>query len=73
MREIYSSRRVSVRVQQLDCEHPERLMMVGYSDASLANRPDGSSTGSHIFGFMHPDDFASGSGKLNPVGGSQRI
>ena len=68
VREIYSSRHVSVRVQQLDCEHPERMVMVGYSDASLANRPDGTSTGGHLFGFMHPDDFARGSGKLNPLG-----
>ena len=68
VREIYSSRHVSVRVQQLQCGHPERLVMVGYSDASLANRPDGSSTGGHIFGFMHPEDFAQGNGKLNPVG-----
>ena len=46
----------------------DRLTLVGYSDASLANRRDGSSTGGHIYGFMHPDDFARGSGKLNPVG-----
>ena len=68
VREIYASRHISVRVQQLNCEHPERLTLVGYSDASLANRPDGSSTGGHIFGFMHPEDFARGTGKLNPVG-----
>ena len=43
-------------------------MMVGYSDASLANRPDGSSTHGHLFGFRRPDDFAKGSGKLNPIG-----
>ena len=68
VREIYASRHVSARVQQLNCESPERLVMVGYSDASLANRPDGSSTGGHIFGFMHPDDFSRGNGKLNPIG-----
>ena len=68
VREIYSSRHVSVRVQQLNCDRPEGLVLVGYSDASLANRPDGSSIGGHIFGFMHPEDFARGSGKLNPVG-----
>ena len=37
--------------------------MGGYSDASLANRPDASSTGGHIFGFMRPEDFAKGTGK----------
>ena len=63
VREIYSSRYVSIRAQQLNYEYPERLVMVGYSDASLANRPHASSTGGHIFGFMHPEDFAKGTGK----------
>ena len=68
VREIYSARHISVRVQQLGEQQPEKMMMIGWSDAALANRPDGTSTGGHIFGFMHPKDFEKGFGKVNPLG-----
>ena len=42
--------------------------MIGCADAAVANRPDGSSTGGHIFGLMRPSDVEHGCGKVNIVG-----
>ena len=43
-REVYASRSLSVQIQALGADDPEQWCMVGWSDASLANRPDFSST-----------------------------
>ena len=66
VREVHSSKHVSARVQQLNCD-PERLMFVGWSDAAVANRPDLSSTGGFIFGLMNPEEVRQGFGKVNPI------
>ena len=50
IREIYASRNLSVQVQSLGVSDPEDLCLVGWSDASLANRPDLSSTGGYLIG-----------------------
>ena len=67
IREVYASRSLSVQVQPLGADDPELLCLVGWSDASLANRPDLSSTGGHIIGFMHQKAIDSGLGRVNPV------
>ncbi|CAE7347134.1 RE1 [Symbiodinium sp. KB8] len=67
VREVHSSRHLSVGVHQLDFP-AEKLVMIGWSDAAVANRPDGSSTGGHIFGLMRPSDVERGCGKVNIVG-----
>ena len=67
IREVYASRSLSVQVQPLGADDPEQLCLVGWSDASLANRPDLSSTGGHIIGFMHQKAIDSGLGRVNPV------
>eukprot|EP00439_Symbiodinium_sp_Y106_P084240 s635_g25.t1 len=67
VREVHASRHLSVNVHQLDCP-PEKMVVVGWSDAAVANRPDGSSTGGHIYGLMRPEDVANCNGKVNLVG-----
>ena len=67
VREVHSSRHLSVGVHQLDFP-AEGLVMIGWADAAVANRPDGSSTGGHIFGLMRPPDVERGCGKVNIVG-----
>ena len=67
VREVHAGRHLSVNVHQLDCA-PEKLVVVGWSDAAVANRPDGSSTGGHIYGLMRPEDVELGYGKVNVIG-----
>ena len=67
IREVHASRHLSVGVHQLDAP-AESLVMVGWSDAAVANRPDGASTGGHIYGFMRPEDVENGYGKVNVIG-----
>ncbi|CAE7219859.1 RE1 [Symbiodinium sp. KB8] len=67
IREVYASRSVSVQVQALGASSPDQLCLVAWSDASLANRPDLSSTGGHLVGLMNQKAFDSGVGKVNPV------
>ena len=67
VREVHSSRHLSIGVHQLDSP-AEAMVMVGWSDAAVANRPDGSSTGGHIYGFMRPEDVENGFGKVNVIG-----
>ena len=67
VREVHAGRHLSVNVHQLDCA-PEKLVVVGWSDAAVANRPDGSSTGGPIYGLMRPEDVELGCGKVNVVG-----
>lgn len=49
VREVHASRHLSIGVNQLNVA-PEKMVLVGWSDAALSNRPDGSSTGGHIYG-----------------------
>ena len=67
VREVYASRSLSVQVQALGADDPEQLCMVGWSDASLANRPDLSSTGGHLIGFMNQRALEAGTGRVNPI------
>ena len=67
IREVYASRSISVQVQALGATSPDQLCLVAWSDASLANRPDLSSTGGHLVGLMNQKAFESGTGKINPV------
>ncbi|CAE7247758.1 RE1, partial [Symbiodinium sp. CCMP2592] len=67
VREVQSARHLGTHVQNLgDCP-AEELIFVGWSDASLANRPDLSSTGGFLIGLMTPADVLSGQGKVNLV------
>ena len=66
VREVHSSRHVSVKIQQLECD-PARMVMIGWSDAAVANRPDMKSTGGHLFGLMNPDEFRRGQGRINAI------
>ncbi|CAE6950806.1 RE1 [Symbiodinium sp. CCMP2592] len=67
VREVYASRSVSVQVQSLGATQPDQLCLVAWSDASLANRPDLSSTGGYLVGLMNQQSLESGIGKVNPV------
>ena len=67
VREVYASRSLGVQVQALGAGDPEDLCMVGWSDASLANRPDLSSTGGFMIGMMNRRALEAGSGRVNPV------
>ncbi|CAE7708420.1 RE2, partial [Symbiodinium microadriaticum] len=67
IREVYASRSLGVQVQALGAGDPEDLCMVGWSDASLANRPDLSSTGGYMIGIMNRRALEAGSGRVNPV------
>ncbi|CAE7373259.1 RE1 [Symbiodinium necroappetens] len=66
VREVHSSRHTSVRIQQLECD-PSQMIMIGWSDAAVANRPDLKSTGGHLFGLMNPEEFKRGHGKINAI------
>ena len=46
-------RKVSIRVQQLDACQDRDLVVVGWTDAAVANRPDMSSTGAYVIGLCH--------------------
>ena len=67
IREVYSARSLSVQVQSLGAEDPEQLCMIAWSDASLANRPDFSSTGGHLIALMHQQSLEAGMGRINPI------
>ena len=67
VREVYASRSVSVQVQSLRANKPDQLCLVAWSDASLANRPDLSSTGSYMVGLTNQQALEAGIGKVNPV------
>ena len=67
VREVYASRSVSVQVQSLGATSPDQLCLVAWSDASLANRPDLSSTGGYLVGLMNQQGLEAGIGKVNPV------
>ncbi|CAE7805002.1 unnamed protein product, partial [Symbiodinium sp. CCMP2456] len=66
VREIHSSRHVSIKVQNLGGP-PEELCFIGFSDAALANRPGGGSTGGFLLGLIHPRDLEKGEGRINLV------
>ena len=66
VREVHLARHISVKIQQLDCE-PARMILAGWSDAAVANRPDLKSTGGHLFGLMNPSEVQQGYGKVNAI------
>ena len=66
VREVHANKNVTTKVQRLSCA-AEDMILVGWSDAALANRPDGGSTGGYLFGFMSPTAVARGEGRVNPL------
>ena len=67
VREVHSSKHLSAQVHNLGDVEAEDLIFVGWSDASLANRPDLSSTGGFLIGLMSPEDVKAGQGRVNLV------
>ncbi|CAE6970949.1 RE1 [Symbiodinium sp. CCMP2592] len=67
VREIHSSKHIAVQVQHLGQFDPKAATFVAWSDASLANRPDGTSTGGLIIGMMSPKAIEVGQGKVNII------
>ena len=67
VREVQAAKHVGVQVQHLGNFKPSQANFVGWSDASLANRHDGGSTGGYIIGIMHPAAVLQGQGKLNII------
>ncbi|CAE7325309.1 RE1 [Symbiodinium microadriaticum] len=67
VREIHMNRFVSVKVQQLNPHRPDDLHFIGFSDAALANRPGGGSTGGFVLGLIHSKDLSKGEGAINLV------
>ena len=53
VREVYSQRDLSVKVQQLDAMSDDDLTMIVWTDAAVANRPDLASTGGYVVGLCH--------------------
>ena len=66
VREIHSARHISIKVQNLGANADE-LSFIGFSDAALANRPGGASTGGFLLGLIHPKDLEKGEGRINLV------
>eukprot|EP00439_Symbiodinium_sp_Y106_P014973 s9774_g2.t1 len=66
VREIHSARHISIKVQNLGTK-AEELSFIGFSDAALANRPGGASTGGFLLGLIHPKDLEKGEGRINLV------
>ena len=50
VREVHAQRDTDLVIHQLCAERDEDLVLVGWSDAALANRADLSSTGGYIIG-----------------------
>ena len=53
VREVFAQRGLSVKVQQLEAASDSELVIIGWSDAAVANRPDLSSTGAYVVGLCH--------------------
>ena len=53
VREVCAQKHLSVRVQQLEAVKDEDLVMIAWTDAAVANRPDLASTGGYVVGLCH--------------------
>ena len=53
VREVHAQKELGLHVYQLNAEKDSDLVLVAWSDAALANRPDLGSTGGYIIGFVH--------------------
>ena len=53
VRETYSQRGLSVKVEQLDAWDSSDLILIGWADAAVANRPSLASTGGYAIGLCH--------------------
>ena len=53
VREVYAQKSLSISVQQLDACEDKDLVLIGWTDAAVANRPDMSSTGAYVIGLSH--------------------
>ena len=77
VREVHSQKDIGLHIHQLCTQSEDDLVLVGWSDAALANRPDLSSTGGYVIGFVHKDtlDFnRSGPGRVNVMSwGSHKL
>ncbi|CAE7725645.1 RE2 [Symbiodinium sp. CCMP2592] len=67
VREIHNAKHISISVQNLGDFDPKTATFVAWSDASLANRPDGTSTGGLLVGMMSPKSMELGQGKINVI------
>eukprot|EP00435_Cladocopium_sp_Y103_P011911 s1821_g3.t1 len=53
VREVHAQKDLGMHIYQLNAEKDDDLVLVAWSDAALANRPDLGSTGGYIIGFVH--------------------
>ena len=53
VREIYHQANTKISVFNLHASEDDEIVLLGWSDAALANRVDLSSTGGYIIGFAH--------------------
>eukprot|EP00439_Symbiodinium_sp_Y106_P041779 s2152_g5.t1 len=67
VREVQAAKHVGVQVQHLGNCQPSQVHFVAWSDASLANRHDGGSTGGYVIGIMHPSAVLQGQGRVNVI------
>ena len=55
VRELYNQRTIGLEIHDLKAKSDDDLVVIGWSDAALANRFDLSSTGGMMVGFAHKD------------------
>ena len=55
VREVFAQRGLSIKVQQLNATSDNELVMIGWSDAAVANRPDMGSTGAYVIGLCNKE------------------
>jgi len=55
VRELYHQKNEGVTVFDLQADSDEDIVLVGWTDAALANRVDLTSTGGYIIGYVHRD------------------
>ena len=67
VREVQAAKHVGVQVQHLGNCQPSQVHFVAWSDASLANRHDGGSTGGYVIGIMHPSAVLQGQGRVSVI------
>ena len=75
VREIYGQRELGLNIYNLNASKDDDLVVIGWSDAALANRVDLSSTGGMMVGFAHRSMVDSGiRGHVNLVSwGSSKL
>lgn len=65
---VHAQKELGLHVYQLNAERDSDLVLVAWSDAALANRPDLDSAGGYIIGFVHRSMVDGGiSGQVNAM------